>query len=334
MSSTRILPVALTIVVAFMTSPVFATAAEVRPPGKRVASTRVWIDTDPALGMLFRDADDGFALLQALHSPELAIAGVSICRGNSSIPDGTRIARQLTDRWAESHAREAPQIRPGRTDGAGPSPAANALASALSKGRLTYVALGPLTNLAEFLRHFPNSADRIERVIFIGGQLPGATFRAGGWNPHRFTDANFIKDPEAARCVLNSRIPITLIPIDVARGIGLTPAEFQTLRNSRGCPQWVARQAGAWFFCWRLFFGVREAPVFDALALLRLTHPAALQESPATCLIGQTRGDAALLVNVGSRDSRVRVVTGFCPEARHYFLSGILCDKAHAISCK
>src|SRR5215218_699801 len=55
----------------------------------------VWIDTDPAMGEPERDVDDGLALVQAFHSPELDIRGVSVVFGNAELDRGLPIARRL-----------------------------------------------------------------------------------------------------------------------------------------------------------------------------------------------------------------------------------------------
>src|SRR4051794_38550414 len=61
--------------------------------------TPVWIDTDPAVGVKERDVDDGLALIQSFHSPELEIKGISVVFGNASLdqvfPIGKEIARRF-----------------------------------------------------------------------------------------------------------------------------------------------------------------------------------------------------------------------------------------------
>ena len=59
------------------------------------APVAVWIDTDPAIGEPERDVDDGLALVQAFHSPELDIRGVSVVFGNAALDRGLPIARRL-----------------------------------------------------------------------------------------------------------------------------------------------------------------------------------------------------------------------------------------------
>ena len=45
----------------------------------------VWIDTDPSIRPGGYEVDDGFALIQAFHSPELSIRGVSLVFGNEPL---------------------------------------------------------------------------------------------------------------------------------------------------------------------------------------------------------------------------------------------------------
>ena len=63
--------------------------------------TRVWIDTDPAIGSPFRDVDDAFALILAFHSPELHIAGISTTYGNAGLTRTTLVTRDLVRRFGQ-----------------------------------------------------------------------------------------------------------------------------------------------------------------------------------------------------------------------------------------
>src|SRR5699024_4592817 len=64
----------------------------------------------------------------------------------------------------------------------------------------TIVALAPMTNLALLLRTYPEVADRIERVVFMGGS-------ASVGNATASAEFNVWHDPEAASIVLNSGVP-------------------------------------------------------------------------------------------------------------------------------
>src|ERR1700682_5283632 len=144
-----------------------------------VATARtVWIDTDVSIGSPIREVDDAYALVLAFHSPEVRIAGVSTTYGNAPLVDTTRIARDLVRRFGGAAKLKPYQVFAGAGSAADigrRSEASEALARALEKDSVTYIALGPLTNLATFLQLHPRLASRIERVIFVGRQAQGTT---------------------------------------------------------------------------------------------------------------------------------------------------------------
>jgi inosine-uridine nucleoside N-ribohydrolase len=78
------------------------------------------------------------------------------------------------------------------------------------KGELTVVCLGPLTNLANLFDRHPDCKPWVRRLIVMGGAL-----RAGyDGKPPTKPEWNFACDPAAARHVLASGVPITLVPLD------------------------------------------------------------------------------------------------------------------------
>lgn len=81
----------------------------------------------------------------------------------------------------------------------------------------TIVTTGPLTNLAMALRHRPDIAGRIARIVTLGGAW-------GLGNKTAAAEWNILCDPEAAAIVFGAGIPVTLIPVDGAAGAGITPS--------------------------------------------------------------------------------------------------------------
>ncbi len=77
----------------------------------------------------------------------------------------------------------------------------------------------------------PELAGRIERVILGGGRWSAGrpTFGRGGWL--RIHDTNVYKDPAAAGVLLRSAIPLTLLPVELARGVALTRRDLRQLRG-------------------------------------------------------------------------------------------------------
>jgi inosine-uridine nucleoside N-ribohydrolase len=102
---------------------------------------------------------------------------------------------------------------------------------------VTFVALGPLTNLALALRAEPKLASRIETIFISGGAfnvLGTIQFELPG-NPNQVAEWNFYLDTEAADQVFKSGIPIVLIPLDVTHVTGPQPLVFshETVKRLR-----------------------------------------------------------------------------------------------------
>lgn len=73
---------------------------------------------------------------------------------------------------------------------------------------LTLVALAPLTNVALLLRMHPHAAEKIERIVFMGGS-------ASVGNASAVAEFNIWHDPEAAKIVLNAGLPLSMYGLDV-----------------------------------------------------------------------------------------------------------------------
>ena len=239
--------------------------------------TDVWIDTDPSIGVPLHEADDGFALIQAFHSPELRIRGISTTYGNAGLATTTRIAREMTGRFGREAGLTEENVFAGAAsarDLGKPSAACEALRAALDGRPLTYLALAPLTNLATLLILHPEAAQGIKRVIFVGGRSPGVRFRAGKWNPYEFTDGNFHKDNAAVATLLAVGPPLTLVPVECALQLVLTSEELERIGREGGpSGRYLAAKARLWMNLWRLCFGTPGAVIFDCFAVLAVTHP-------------------------------------------------------------
>ena len=73
--------------------------------------------------------------------------------------------------------------------------------------KITVIPVGPMTNIATVLRMDPSAAENIEEVICMGG----------GVHVHNITpcaEINFYNDPEAAKILLNSGVPVTVVTLD------------------------------------------------------------------------------------------------------------------------
>ena len=200
-------------------------------------------------------------MLMALNAPGLRTEGVTTVGGNATLRDTTRNALRVLERVGAEIKSEvggrgipvsrgaARPIRGRYTYGyyyhgpAGlgvrlPSPrsvpylvrAADLIVELAESGRerLTVIALGPLTNVARALRRSPRLADRLERIVVMGGAVESP----GNVTPH--AEFNTYNDPIAAAEVFDSGAPVTLVPLDVC-------AKATVGRDDL---PWVAGQAG------------------------------------------------------------------------------------------
>lgn len=196
------------------------------------------IDTDTA-------SDDAVALIMALRAPEVRVRAITTVAGNVGLAQATRNALYTVELCGADVAVHEGAAQPLRrphepadwfhgADGLGdhgyPPPrraasAEPAAAAILRHSRevpgLTLVTLGPLTNIAVALLEDPGLAGRVGRLVLMGG----APCCEGNVTPA--AEYNIWCDPEAARIVLRSGVPIDLVGWHLCRHeAALGPAEI------------------------------------------------------------------------------------------------------------
>ncbi len=137
-----------------------------------LAAKVVWMDVDPAVLRGGNEPDDGLALLQAFHSSELTIRGVSVVFGNSALDVGYRNGSEIVARFGPDDLR----VYTGAASNAElgqENDATQALQAALREEPLTILALGPVTNVATVLKNHPELSARVEEIIVVAGRRPG-----------------------------------------------------------------------------------------------------------------------------------------------------------------
>jgi purine nucleosidase len=187
------------------------------------------IDTDTA-------SDDAVALIMALRCPEVEVAAITTVAGNVGVDQASRNALytvELCDSKVPVFAgADKPLTRAHESaswfhglDGLGdhgyPPPrrsverqsAVDAIIDAIeSRPGLVMVTLGPLTNIALALQKKPDIAGKVSRCVVMGG----APCCEGNVTPA--AEYNIWCDPEAARVVARSGLPIELIGWHLCRG--------------------------------------------------------------------------------------------------------------------
>ena len=242
-------------------------------------SIPIVIDCDPG-------HDDAIAILLALASPEVELLGVTTVAGNQILEKTTRNALKVlelagradvpvaagADRPLRRTLRTAAHVH-GETGLDGPDlpePAATAvsehaadvLAELLEPG-VALVPTGPLTNVARLLQQHPQAT---ERIVWMGGAIAeGNTTPAAEFNAY--------VDPEAARIVFESGIPVTMIGLDITHKALFDSSHAERLRGAGRCGKAVAELADFFLEFHRQRYRFDGAPIHDAMAVAHVIDP-------------------------------------------------------------
>lgn len=236
---------------------------------------KVVIDTDVAIGHPERDVDDALAIIMALNSSQIKIAGITLSYGNESLENVRKSMNALS---AVSELDQIP-IASGAcsSDDLGNSTEATALLEEIcGKEPVTILCLGPLTNLATFVRAKPDIAANIQEVICVAGRRRGQRFRTGNFS-RSHPDLNFEKDPQAMEHLLSSRLPIVFAPYEVSSKVWITETILELIRqNQTPAAEYLFENCRPWLEFWKRSFSTPLLPVsgfnpFDCLAVAWLT---------------------------------------------------------------
>ena len=153
---------------------------------------------------------------------------------------------------------------------------------------VTLVPVGPLTNIALFLREHPELKERVARIYLMGGSI-------GLGNTTPAAEFNVYVDPEAAREVFESGLPITMIGLDVTHRAGAGPPERERLRSLGHHGGVVAGLLEFFGATYERIYGFDAPPLHDAVAVAAVLEPALLVTRPmrvdVECESELTRGE-------------------------------------------
>ena len=195
--------------------------------GVLVIKKQVIIDTDPGI-------DDAVALAIALYSDEVDVKLITTVAGNVGLDYVTQNTLKLLSFFDKkipvAKGLDAPLIREiinasdihGETGMEGydfeePSDqlllkehAVNAMRETIltNEEPITIIGIGPLTNIAMLLKMYPEIKTSIKEIIFMGGSLTRG-------NSGIMSEYNIEFDPEAAKIVFDSGVPIVMVGLDL-----------------------------------------------------------------------------------------------------------------------
>jgi purine nucleosidase len=202
---------------------------------------KYFIDTDTA-------SDDAVALLMALEWHDVEVLGISVVSGNMSVKQGSINARYTVELCKKDVpvyvGADAPLVKKREhadwfhgPDGMGnmnyPAPKLQetnedfieVLNNHINQhpNEITLVTLGPLTNVANFIKKYPDSFLKLKNIVIMGG----ASNTVGNVTPA--AEYNIWCDPEAADIVFKSKHhDIAMVGWELCRGeANLTEEEME-----------------------------------------------------------------------------------------------------------
>src|SRR5918992_262871 len=153
---------------------------------------------------------------------------------------------------------------------------------------VTLIPTGPLTNVAAFLREHPELKERVARISLMGGSI-------GLGNTTPAAEFNVYVDPEAAREVFESGLPITMSGLDVTHQAGAGPEERERLRSLGGVGGVVAGLRDFFAATYERIYGFDAPPLHDPVAVAAVLEPGLLKTRPmrgdVECQGELTRGE-------------------------------------------
>jgi purine nucleosidase len=267
----------------------------------------VILDVDPG-------HDDAVAIMLACGAPELDLLAVTTVAGNVPLEKTTRNVLRVLSLTGHTGVPVAagassPLRRPLHTaenihgesglDGPEiPDPSfehdersATELIADTVRGAsepVTIIPAGPLTNVATFLREHPELKGRVAHISLMGGSI-------GLGNTSPAAEFNIYVDPEAAREVFESGLPITMSGLDVTHQARAGPEERENLRSLGPIGTVVAELLEFFAATYERVYGFGAPPLHDAVAVAKVMEPGVMKTRPmrvdVECESELTRGE-------------------------------------------
>jgi inosine-uridine nucleoside N-ribohydrolase len=263
-------------------------------------------------------SDDAIAILAAASHPELDLAAVTAVGGNAALEHVVANTLSVLDHVGADvpvHAgADRPYLRPDLpiprdvlnkdsefqqsrlgfgdpVSAVRPEHAVDFLTGFYADGAnadATLVATGPLTNVALALTADPGLAERVPRLVLMGGAHANGNVTAAA-------EFNFWADPEAADVVLAAGIrEVVVVPLDATHSAPLSERDCEALERI-GTP---AAAGAAMLLRHRLAHdqatAAASAPVHDPMCVAYLVRPDLFTETVRAFASVETTGERTL----------------------------------------
>ena len=197
-----------------------------------------------------------------------------------------------------------------------------------SEGDITLIPVGPLTNIAMALRIEPRIAQKIKRIVIMGGGCREV-------NITPTAEFNFWIDPEAAKIVFDCGCDILVVPLDATHAAAVSIRTAEALERKGTKPATltarIIRQRQNAYKHWQPMADINSVPVHDALAVCAVLDESVLGpvvETYADVDIGKGAADGMSIFDLDNRykdrKKNVKVALGADPERFADMLLNIL----------
>lgn len=239
--------------------------------------------------------DDAIALMMAMAYPEkIRILGITTVAGNQTVEKVTENTLKVLDYLncsipvAKGNAvpiRRPLEVQPAAHGISGmdgpmlPAPISSAeelhavefLRRTLEalKEKVTIISLAPMTNLAFFVRMYPQLLHKIEKIEIMGGSLYSG-------NIIEKAEFNIYHDPDAAKIVFESGVPIVMSGLEICRKTAIAHADMGQLKGQGKAAQLIYELLD--FYCgYSRSRGREESEIFDMTPVFHILWPEMFQ---------------------------------------------------------
>jgi ribosylpyrimidine nucleosidase len=253
----------------------------------------IFLDSDPG-------CDDAIAIMLAAKHPFLDLKAITVVAGNHTLENTTQNTLKVCsylgiDRTPIAAGMDHPILRKpviadhihgqtglgefhfnGNLTQLAPRHAVVLIIETFlaSDGEITYVATGPLTNLAMAIRLEPRIIPKIKQIVLIGG-----SYDLGNVTPA--AEFNIYADPEAAHIVFSSGISIVMIGLVITDKVSPSKEikEKIALLNNKASALFIELVE---FFAKtnRTLFDYEISPIYDPAAIVYLLAPSIFKTKP------------------------------------------------------
>lgn len=135
--------------------------------------------------------------------------------------------------------------------------------------KVTIISLAPMTNLAFFVRMYPQLLYKIEKIEMMGGSLYSG-------NIVEKAEFNIYHDPDAAKIVFESGIPIVMSGLEICRKTAIAHTDMETLKEQGKAAQLIYELLE--FYCgYSKKRGREESEIFDMTPVFHILWPELFQ---------------------------------------------------------